>query len=218
MRLEGGEPKPLPPLPPFASLPPLPARHLLQPLPPLPPGWDEHAHWTQVGSGVVPASAEVSVSQRPSARPTAPAGNLPPPAAGPDLQVGVPSPTPGKTLSLEHADDLVLAGRPRWEPPASRPAAEHDPAAPSTWVSQLAFSEPTPPAVAGRDVRIVPVPRKDAAPRPASAVTRFVRRVRGASRAFFHPESVRGEAGDFPQLGQGVERAAAHRLDEPAKR
>ncbi len=92
---------------------------------------------------------------------------------------------------------------------------------PSTWISELAFRQPSRPAV--RDPHLVPMSRTEAqAPtssKRTTVISRFLRRVRVAGQAFADPDSVRREASDLPQVGQGVERAAAtHRLGEPAQR
>ncbi|WP_406698850.1 hypothetical protein V5E97_08190 [Singulisphaera sp. Ch08] len=167
---------------------------------------------------VVPVSAVVTTL------PTALTGQLPPPGAldiplaGPDLAVGDATAPPAKTLVLEHPDDLVLAGRPRWQPQTQVSRVE-DQDRPSTWVSELAFRRPAKPAV--RDAQLVPMARTEAQSTPArrtTVVSRFLRRVRVAGQAFIDPDSVRRESGDLSQGGQGVERASTHRLGEPSQR
>ena len=51
-----------------------------------------------------------------------------------------------------------------------------------------------------------------------SPVARFVRRVRGAGRAFLDPSLVADEPRDLAERGQGIQRVSAERIDEPAKR
>lgn len=169
---------------------------------------------------VVPVSAVVTTL------PTALTGQLPPrgeldvPLAGPDLAVGDATAQPPKTLALEHAEDLVLAGRPRWQPQAQVPLVrDQKQDGPSTWVSELAFRRPAKPAV--RDAHLVPMARSEVQPAPpkrTTVVSRFLRRVRVAGQAFIDPDSVRREAGNLSQVGQGVERASTDRLGESSKR
>jgi hypothetical protein len=178
------------------------------------------ARWGRRSGDVVPVSAEFVATARPPGL-ASPRGDLAPPVAGPLLETGDPAPKAGKTLNLEYADQPVLQGRPRWDPRTGISAVIPDGEEPTTWVSALAFAGVQKPSRTA-NVRVEPTSRvvKTAeAPRgPSVAVSRFLRRVRGAGRAFLDPDSVGREPGDLPKLGEGVQHATADRLDEPAKR
>ncbi|SIO28705.1 hypothetical protein SAMN05444166_3510 [Singulisphaera sp. GP187] len=177
-------------------------------------------HFRERRGDVVPVSAVVTSQSSASTGQLPPAGALDVPLSGPDLAVGDGTAMPPKTLELEHADDLVLAGRPRWQPQAQVPLVQdHDQDGPSTWISELAFRRPAKPAV--RDPHLVPMARTDltsATARRTTVVSRFIRRVRVAGQAFINPDSVRRESGNLAEQRQGVERASTHRLGEPSQR
>lgn len=186
--------------------------------------------WGHVSREVIPASAELTLPApaQSSGLPSPPSRDLAPPMAGPMVETGASAPgrsgmtrDSGKTLGLEYADQMVLEGRPKWDPQARGSGADRDLQAPSTWISALAFSSGDEKPAPTAKERTQPAPsevKRAAVPRRASAVvSRFFRRVRGAGRAFLDPDSVRGEADDLSQWGQGVERASAHRLDKAPK-
>jgi hypothetical protein len=187
----------------------------------------------------VPAAADAESSRALSGLPL-----LPPPSrqvpvvGGPDLDVSAvpassatapvpPVPArPARSLTLETENDPVLAGRPRWDPKATSASATatataepaRDLNGSTRWVSELAFTETSKTVRTGK--RIVPRPRAAQGERGLPLVGRFFRRVRGAGRAFLHPDLdlIGRETGDLPQYGDGVERASAERLDKAPKR
>lgn len=163
---------------------------------PLPPGWLPSpptpdkvtpARWGQLEprQDVVPASVVVSLPEAGSR------GNAASPATG-----SKPGSRPGasqasQTIGLEYIAPASLAGRPRWDPSAAHALPLQDPGGSSSWVSQLALTQSAPSAPnAGAD-RVKPMPREVVPAGHDSVVSRFVRRVRGAGRAFLEPELVR---------------------------
>jgi hypothetical protein len=177
------------------------------------------AHSGEFKGDVVPVSAVVSTPANASPGLLPPPGTIDLPPARPDLAVGDASAKPAKTLVLEHADATELAGRPHWQPPTEPPLVKHDQDEPSSWVSELAFQRPKKPS--GTNLHLPQVLRGDvrpAAPRRETPVSRFVRRIQVAGRAFLDPDSVGRESRQLPQQGEGVERASTHRLGEAAKR
>lgn len=173
---------------------------------------------------VVPVSAEISPAPGQSDGLMPPTGTVDLPLAGPDLAVGDATASPPKTLVLEHAEPADLAGRPRLASATTTepPLVPRDQDGPSTWVSALAFEQAKPKA--GSGTRILPMLRGDARPDPTpqprrqTVLSRFVRRVRVAGRAFLDPDSVGRKPGDLAERGQGVERVSTDRIGESSKR
>lgn len=183
--------------------------------------------WGRRSNGVVPASSVAASMPGPGpgpmdalfppsylltsaamsslSNPTLPSRTIP--AAGDVVATRASSPS----LGLQYVDDKsTLAGRPRlqttslvWTPGPS------DAKYPAKTDHGVVRSSASRPAVAST---------KPAKPKPEMPGARFLRRIQGASRAFFNPELVRGETRDVPKRSDGVQRIPAHSFDEPSER
>lgn len=179
-------------------------------------------------SGLAPLARRAPLTDAPGLGPDLDVSAVQAPAVSSSVAPGLAR--PARSLALEPDNDPVLAGRPRWDPRTARASASataeaaHDPNGSSRWVSELAFTETSKKVRTANRPLIVPRPRREVragrAEREMPVVTRFFRRVRGAGRAFFHPDLdlIGRETGDLPQNGDGVERASAERLDKAPQR
>jgi len=164
--------------------------------PSMPPAWNSSppvpdkvtpARWGQLEprSDVVPASAVVSVADARSR------DNAASPPPEPKLGSSPGAPPRPRPIRLESNAPASLAGRPRWDPATATALPPQDAGGSSSWVSQLALT-PSPPSTSEVAAdRVKPTPREAVPAGRDSVVSRFVRRVRGAGRAFLEPQLLR---------------------------
>ncbi|MBV8607243.1 MAG: hypothetical protein JO034_07255 [Singulisphaera sp.] len=167
----------------------------------------------RVPGAVRPAEVEPLMEPDPTLPPTAPSAPRAPAAPAPDatsMSEAAKGKRPAEDLTLAGDGAPAHAGRLRWKDVLARQRPEAPTTAKSDRGLQAAFLEADPAE------RLVPVPREEPSRgRLRSMMARISQAIR---KEFGEVVSARGEADNVAERRKGVQRVAADRLDESAKR